>query len=124
MASSEREELNDMGTRLTQLEMVVWGIDKQNGLRSVVAEQVRKLAELIARLNHYIDAEREATCVGMAEFAKRDAFKAEIQEEVSEVESAKINAKAQVDVGKIQAWTNTITQLLVLAGVVFVAVFK
>jgi len=121
--SQAREDTSELGTRLTQLEMVVWGIDKNNGLRSVVAELVRKVTDLITRLNHYIDCEREETCHGLEEFARRDSFKAEIDTEVTEVEVAKINANVQRDVGKMQSRVTLIVQVLTLIGVL-AAVFK
>lgn len=122
--SQARDGVHDVETRLTQVEMVLWGINKDNGLKSEVSSLSRKIYELLERLNHYRDYERQNTCHGLKEFAKRDEFAAEVQEEVTEVKTAEINAGATRDVGKWKAWTDLAAQILTVAGIIFVAVFK
>ena len=121
--SQAREDVGKIWFRIGLIETVLWGIDKNNGIRSVTADNAKKIQEITDRLQHYIDTKREETCIGLAEFAKRDAFKAEIQEEVTEVQVAEINAKAQRDVGKTQARVTLVVQILTLIGVL-AAVFK
>jgi len=121
--SQAREDIGKLYFRFGELATDYWGPTKTNGKRSEIVAVVGELAELKIRLNHYIDAEREETCIGLKEFAKRDSFKAEIDTEVTEVEVAKINANAQRDVGKMQSRVTLIVQILTLIGVL-AAVFK
>ena len=121
--SQAREDIGKLYFRFGELATDYWGPTKTNGKRSEIVGVVGELAELKIRLNHYIDAEREETCIGLKEFAKRDAFKAEIQEEVTEVKVAEINATAQTDVAKKQARVALVVQILTLIGVL-AAVFK
>jgi len=122
--SQAREDVGKIWYRIGLIETVLWGVNKDNGLKSEVVKNTQQITDLLQTLRHYIDAEREETCIGLKELARRDAFKAEIEEEVTEVQVAKINAGAQQTQGKWQAWSAAIAQILTLAGIIFVAVFK
>ena len=122
--SQAREDIGKVWFRIGLVETVLWGVDKTNGLKSEVLANTKAIQTIRERLQHYIDAEREETCVGMREFRKRDEFAAEISEEVTEVKVAEINANAHKDVGKLQATVSLIKEFLVLAGIVFIAVMQ
>lgn len=119
-----REDIGKLWYRLGELSTDYWGVNKDNGKRSELVQLKEEHGELKGRLLHYLDAEREQTCIGMKEFEKRDKFKSEINQEVTEVKTAEIDADAKKDVAKYQFLSNTVVQVLILAGVVFVAVFK
>lgn len=119
-----RAELSQLACRFGELAADYWGVNRNDGKRGELVQLLESHAELKTRLLHYLDAEREQTCLGLKEFEKRDKFKAEINKEVVELESAKVTAGATRDVAKYQMWSQTIIQMLVLIGVIFVAVFK
>jgi len=122
--SQAREDIGKLYFRFGELATDYWGPTKTNGKRSEIVAVVGELAELKIKLNHYIDAEREETCIGLREFAKRDAFKAEIDTEVTEVKVAEINANSHKETVKWQTVVSLINQGLILAGIIFVAVMQ
>ncbi len=119
--SQAREDIGKIWYRVGLVETVLWGVNKDNGIKSEVLANTKDIQRIRERLQHYIDAERKETCIGLMEFNKRDAFKAEIDEEVVEVQTAEINAKATRDVGKLQMWTSTIVSVFTLIGIIVVA---
>lgn len=119
-----REEISELKCKFGELSTDYWGVRKDNGKRSELIQLKDDFSETKTRLLHYLDTEREQTCLGMKEFEKRDKFKAEINQEVTELKTAEIDAGAKKDVAKYQFLSNTVVQVLILAGVVFVAVFK
>ena len=122
--STAREDIGKLWGAFRELAIDYWGPNRDNGRRSEVLDMLTDLQDLRERLRHYLDVERTLTCVGLQEFKKRDAFKAEIQEEVTEVKVAEINAKSNRDVGKWKAWTDLVAQILTVGGVIFVAVMQ
>ena len=122
--SQAREDIGKIWYRVGLVETVLWGVNKDNGIKSEVLANTKDIQRIRERLQHYIDAERKETCIGLMEFNKRDAFKAEINEEVVEVKVAEINANAHKDVGKLQATVSVVKELLVLAGIIFIAVMQ
>jgi len=122
--SQAREDVGKLYFRFGELATDYWGPTKTNGKRSEIVAVVGELAELKIKLNHYIDAEREETCIGLKEFAKRDAFKAEIDTEVAEVKTAEINAGATKETGKGQVVGMIVVALIQFGGLLVVALAK
>jgi len=122
--SQAREDIGKLYFRFGELATDYWGPTKTNGKRSEIVGVVDELAKLKVRLNHYIDAEREETCIGLREFAKRDAFKAEIEEEVAEVKTAEINAGAVKETGQWQSIAMIVVAVIQFGGLLVVALAK
>jgi len=122
--SQAREDIGKLYFRFGELATDYWGPTKTNGKRSEIVAVVGDLAELKIKLNHYIDAEREETCIGLKEFAKRDAFKAEIEEEVAEVKTAEINAGAVKETGQWQSIAMIVVAVIQFGGLLVVALAK
>ncbi len=122
--SQAREDVGKIWFRIGLIETVLWGIDKNNGIRSVTTDNAKKIQEITDRLQHYIDTKREETCIGLAEFAKRDAFKAEIEGEVTEVKTAEINAGATKATGNGQVVGMIVVALIQFGGLLVVALAK
>lgn len=108
-------QIAKLWTALREATSVIWGDDvkRDNGLRSVVntlkqvsAELEDELGNIRGELRHYLDAEREASCYGLAALGEMQARQE--QEEREEV---------PVKVATIQAAASGKTQTLILIGV-------
>jgi len=122
--SQAREDIGKLSGAFRELAVDYWGPNRDNGRRSEVLDILTELRELRERLRHYLDVERKSTCIGMTEFAKRDSFKAEIETEVTEVETAKINAGAVKSTGHGQVAGMIIVALIQFGGLLVVALLK
>jgi len=122
--SQAREDVGKLWGAFRELAVDYWGPNRDNGRRSEVLEMLTELQELRERLRHYLDVERESTCIGMVEFAKRDAFKAEIDTEVTEVKTAEINAGAVKSTGHGQVVGMIIVAVIQFGGLLVVALMK
>jgi glycine cleavage system aminomethyltransferase T len=120
-----------LGTSVAELRALLIGVDGQNGLRSEIRNAVARIEalensndSLEARIQHYMDKEREETCLGLKALAKYENACAEEAEEDTKVEIAKIGAKGQVAAGAWQGVAIMVGQVLTLAGVILVVVLK
>ena len=87
---------NSIWTYVKELAMVVWGPNKDNGLRSVVQEHEKRLDAqdvVLNDLHHdfksFVKSGRKMTCYGLVELARRD------KEDVT-LRTTGINAKAAI----------------------------
>ena len=106
-----------------------WGPNKDNGAKSRMAkhdDDLEKLKEIIDELEmtcrHYLDAERQKTCYGVAavEQYKQDQKEAKEKEDKSKTEDQEL--KEGIEVEKIKANSATIVQVLTLLGVLATAI--
>lgn len=110
-------QIAKLWTSLREATSVIWGdnVKRDNGLRSVVNTLKQVTAELEddqnklrTELRHYLDAEREASCYGLAALTEMQACQeAEEREEVP------------VKVAQIQGESASRVQVLILVGVIF-----
>ena len=113
-ADDVRRSVAKLWTELRELSATVQGSDGGNGIRSDVRELEKwrarvegHLNDLSAKLQHYLDVEREKTCHGKAALKKHEEEHEEACEEETEVKVAQIqNAGA------------TRVQVMTLVGVI------
>jgi hypothetical protein len=92
------------------LSMDYWGPNKDNGRRSEIAEHERRIDSMEAALKHYIDAEREKTCIGKQLLAEHEKEHKTIVGEETEMRKTKENNRTLI----IQQWVQ-------IAGLIIVA---
>lgn len=129
-----RENIHNVQLELQGLEADYWGPRKDNGFRSRVIKTEsgitalqEALRDLTEKLRTYLDREREETCKGLAELARRDQAAAQAAEEDIEVEVAKIQAGATLGAADRAAKAATWREWIILIGVlasVFVEILK
>jgi hypothetical protein len=104
-----REQIGKLEAAHRELAADYWGPDRSNGRRSQVSEHEDRLDNLEERAAHYLDAERQETCLGLAEFALRDQ---ETAGEDTQVKVASISMKGVVLAAAIPS---TISALVTIA---------
>ena len=113
-ADEVRKSVAKLWTELRELSATVQGADGGNGIRSDVRELEKwrarveqHLTDLSAKLQHYLDVEREKTCHGKAALKRHE----EEHEEACEEET-------EMKVAQIQTAGATKVQVLTLIGVI------
>ena len=120
--------------KIAEVSAVLWGDDRtrDNGVRSVVKaheERLRVLEEhdieIESRLQHYLDAEREETCLGLAALAKHEAAEGQLyeegQEEDANMKIAAMQNGTEVKKAKWQVIAALVTAAFLFAGQVVTA---
>jgi len=116
-----REQVGKIWGDLRALHMDWWGPDQTNGKRSDLVLIEDRVESLEKWKNHYIDAERKGTCLGIKALEEHiKDHEQNVEEEVA-VRVAGIQAGAQKGVAKWQGIVMIIGQFLTLAGLLFVA---
>lgn len=107
-ADGIRASVSKLWTELRELSATVQGADGGNGIRSDVRELEKwrarveqHLTDLSAKLQHYLDVEREKTCHGKAALKKHEEEHEEACEEETEVKTTKMQVNGQVIVSVI-----------------------
>ena len=123
MSEAVDPNLAKLWTAHRELASVIWGDDvtRDNGLRSEVREHRERLdaVELVTRnlitdLKHYLDKEREETCIGKALIEEHlEEHKQEVKED-TEVKTAGINAKAIILAAAIPPVISSLVTILVV----------
>ena len=129
-----RERIAKLWTFVREVASALWGDDERrdNGIRSMVKDQEARLLAmesdqrtLRGDLQHYLDKGREETCLGLKALADHEAACEDLylegEKEETEVAVAHINAEAGTKAAQWQFLTGTVVQLLILAGIVFLA---
>lgn len=96
--------LKETNDRLIQLETDYWGPNKDNGFRSRVRENTKRLDDLEDWKQHFIDSGRAQTCPYLADKSKK------VEEDV-DVKKVKLQTLGQI-----------VVQLITLIGVLFTAI--
>lgn len=121
---SAREDIVSLESTVRDLATVVWGLDKQNGLRSKVKSLYRRktrLQESIDLLRKdwetWRDIERPKTCLGVDELKKHLKEHEAMSANQLAIELAKINSKNE----KWKVGGAVLSAFLALAGVAYTA---
>ena len=119
-----REQIGKLWGELRELASDYWGPNRDNGRRSTIKALEDKTGELdiaqrnlLERLRHYLDAEREQSCLGLAELARREERLDEDERKEEAVDIAKIQAAATKAAADAAAQATTKAQRLALLGV-------
>ena len=125
---------NEARERVAEVAAVLWGDDRtrDNGVRSVVKSHEERLRvleehdiELESRLQHYLDAERADTCLGLAALARHEAAEGQLyeegQEEDASMKIAAMNGRTEEKKMKWQVVAALITAAFLFAGQVVTA---
>lgn len=124
------EQIGKIKTYVQEIASAFWGDDKlrDNGIRSLVKEHDTRLDAiegdqrlLREEMRHYLDKAREESCLGLAEFKRRDEAQAEEEGEDATVKSAEIQSGGAVQAAKWQARAQITVEILTLAGILFLA---
>lgn len=126
-----RERIAKLYTITRELGSALWGDDRtrDNGIRSEVrtledmtGELDIAMRTLKADLQHYLDKDREQTCIGLkalAEYITRcEAMKMKDLEEETEVTVARVNARGTTQAAQWQFWAMFGSQLLTMAALI------
>ena len=115
----EKQPRPNIWTYVKELAMVVWGPNKDNGLRSIVTEhetrldnQGKALDSLVSDLKNYRESGRMMTCYGLAELAKRD------KEDIG-LRTAGVSARALVIAAVIPSMVSAIASIAVVLITLF-----
>jgi hypothetical protein len=123
-----REQIGKIWSAHRELAADYWGPNRDNGRRSEIADNTRRIqvvegeqTALRGDLRHYLDAEREETCLGLKALAEHEQHHEADAKEETDVEVAKIQAGGQIVAAKEQARGAAWREWIVLAGVVLMA---
>ena len=128
MSEAVDPNLAKLWTAHRELASVIWGDDvtRDNGLRSEVREHRERLdaVELVTRnlitdLKHYLDKEREETCIGKKLVVAHEAKHKEGEEEEVAMTKTKMTLKATLQAAIIPA---TIQAFVTIAMILFAKV--
>lgn len=124
------DQIGKIKTYVQEIASAFWGDDKlrDNGVRSIVREHDTRLdalqedqRQLREEMRHYLDKGREDSCLGLAEFKRRDEARAEEEGEDATVKAAEIQSIGAVQAAKWQARAQIAVEVLTLAGILFLA---
>lgn len=124
------DQIGKIKTYVQEIASAFWGDDKlrDNGVRSIVREHDTRLdalegdqRQLREEMRHYLDKGREESCLGLAEFKRRDEEREEEEGEDATVKSAEIQSSGTVQAARWQATAQIAVEVLTLAGILFLA---
>jgi CHASE3 domain sensor protein len=116
-----RQEIGRLWVELRSLEVDYWGPDKTNGERSEVRQHNERLDKLEFDFQHYVDARREETCLGIKALAQHIEEESAQNEEETAVKVAGIQAGATKGAASWTGIATIVGQILTLVGILFVA---
>ena len=129
-----QEKIAKLWTTLREVQAVLWGdnVRRDDGLKKVILSLEARvgtlesvLRDLEARITHYLDAEREETCLGLAALAKHEAAEGELYtesiEEDKDMKIATMNNGVEAKKAKWQLVAAVVTAAFLFAGQVITA---
>ena len=130
-----RDSIRDLDSRLTEVQTILYGPNKDNGMKHELGGLGAKLSETRAvlfdlkrRCERYIEVDRYKDCAGLkalAAYEQAQAQKAaEEGEEDTEVKVADINAQAVIAAADKGARAATRSQWITVAGLLLVAAIE
>ena len=123
-----RDSIKDLDARLTEVQTILYGPNKDNGMKHELGSMSTKLSETRAVLfdlkrkcERYLEVDREKSCLGLKALAAYEngvqSESAEEKEDENDMKIAETQANAMVESARISARAAMTSQWIVLIGV-------
>lgn len=119
--SWSREQIGKLWGDHRELASDYWGPDRRNGRRSELIDVRHRVETLEDRAQHYLDAGRQKTCLGLAELKRRDTVETTKEKEVAGVKVAEVSMRGVVLAASIPAGISALVSIALAALQYFAA---